>query len=184
MAADIDLGQDHRLVGPRVGIDPDAGKQQRALDMSARHDAAARDHRIDRDTAAVLVVEDKLGRRQLFLQRGHGFPEEMRFGPDVQIDVIVRRLDPIDVVRLHGEEGEPRVVPRVELPQRAQRNVDALHLLDDLAVRVGRRRLGLDLGGGELALVFELVHPAEARFRIDDLDVFPLAQEQPLDPHL
>ena len=67
MAADHDAGQDHRILDPRPAVNADAGEEQRTFHIGTGNDAAAGYQRVDRHPAAAVVVEDELGRRQLFL---------------------------------------------------------------------------------------------------------------------
>src|SRR5215472_15435404 len=70
VASDLNLGEQHRLAGSRIRVNPAIGEQQREPDRGARNDAAARNHRIDRHAAAILVVEHKFCRRELLLLVG------------------------------------------------------------------------------------------------------------------
>ena len=103
------VGQDHRLVDRRIGIDARAGEQQRAADRGAGDDAALAQQRGDRHTAAPVDVVDKLGRRR-----------DLAIGPDrpsavekVEMGNGVGQINvgrPIRVYRLHVAPIDARLV--------------------------------------------------------------------------
>src|SRR6185503_14620327 len=68
-ASDLDLGKHDRATHLRALVDEHAEEQHRLADDGARYDAAAGDHRVDREAAAVVLVQDELRARYLLLIR-------------------------------------------------------------------------------------------------------------------
>ncbi len=76
-AADVDVGQDHRILDAAVRMQMNAGEQQRMAQRRAGDDAAAGDERRDPDAAPAVHVVDELGRRR-----------DLRIGPDRPVAVV------------------------------------------------------------------------------------------------
>jgi hypothetical protein len=59
-----------------------------------------------------------------------------------------------------------------------------LQLLEDLAIRIGRRHLGFDVGALEAALVLQQIELARTRRWVDLFDLFALLEEHAVHPHV
>ncbi len=107
---DVDIRQHDRVRNLRVRIDDHVREQQRATHQRTGDDIATRHHGIHRHATPELVIEYKLGRRQLFL-----------VSPDRPVLVIQIKLgrdtDELHVrrpIRIHGSDVSPVALALVQ----------------------------------------------------------------------
>ena len=99
VAADLDAVEEDRVLDQRVGVDPHAGGEDRAVDLAAGDDRALADDRVVRRAPAVGVGVDEL-------RRGH----RRLVGVDRPV-AVVEVQDRVD-----GDQVHARLVVGVERP--------------------------------------------------------------------
>src|SRR6185437_13291848 len=67
-APDLDLRKEDRLVDLAIAVHPHAREEEGVADRGTAHDAAARDHGVDRRAAPSLEVEDEFRGRTLLVE--------------------------------------------------------------------------------------------------------------------
>src|SRR5262245_47688168 len=80
------------LIAPAEGEPGAVSKEDYVLAVEPRLQLF---HSFDVDDVRAVDAEEAVG-VELGFDRVHRFPEEMRFGADVQLDVVARGFDPVD----------------------------------------------------------------------------------------